>query len=193
MPTTDHYFEDQVFHYQDHAVQQPVIGTYEGCTFLHGNFTGADFSNCRFIDCRFEHCILDRVNVNQVSFSDVQFLHCKMQGIYFDQANAHVFIIRFEDCWLNFCCFQDRKMAGFHFIDCQLQEADFTNTLLMEAVFEKCVLSRAIFFNTHLNGADFRTASDYTIDPENNKINKAMFSLDGVSGLLSKYHIKISI
>jgi uncharacterized protein YjbI with pentapeptide repeats len=191
MPTTDHYFEDQVFHYQDHSVQQPVIGTYEGCTFLHGNFTGADFSNCRFIDCRFEHCILDRVNVNQVSFSDVQFLHCKMQGIYFDQANAHVFIIRFEDCWLNFCCFQDRKMANFQFKQCELQETDFSNCDLSSVVFQECNLQRAIFHHTNLSKADLRTAFHYSIDPEKNQLTKARFSLSGIAGLLEKHKIEI--
>ena len=38
---------------------------------------------------------------------------------------------------------------------------------------------------------DFRSAFNYFIDPEINKIKKAMFSLAGVKGLLGKYDIKI--
>jgi hypothetical protein len=50
---------------------------------------------------------------------------------------------------------------------------------------------RAIFHGTTLEKADLRTALNYAIDPENNWIRKAKFSLPAVTGLLSKYEIEI--
>jgi fluoroquinolone resistance protein len=42
-----------------------------------------------------------------------------------------------------------------------------------------------------LEKADFRTAYNYSIDPEKNRIKKAKFSIFGVTGLLDKYDIEI--
>ena len=42
-----------------------------------------------------------------------------------------------------------------------------------------------------LEKADFRTAFNYSIDPENNRMKKAKFSPPEVVGLLNKYDIEI--
>lgn len=78
------------------------------------------------------------------------------------------------------------------FIKCSMVEADFTDANLIKGNFEGCDLSRATFSNTNLQSADFRTAINYSIDPETNKISKAKFSIVGVLGLLDKYDIKVS-
>jgi hypothetical protein len=43
----------------------------------------------------------------------------------------------------------------------------------------------------NLKKADLRTAYNYHIDPESNKLKKAKFSLQGLPGLLDKYGIDI--
>jgi len=50
----------------------------------------------------------------------------------------------------------------------------------------------ATFDKTMLEKADFRTAYNYSIDPDNNRIKKAKFSQSGLGGLLHKYDIVIS-
>jgi uncharacterized protein YjbI with pentapeptide repeats len=72
-----------------------------------------------------------------------------------------------------------------------LHEVDFTEADLTAAKFENCDLQRTIFANTILEKSDFRTAFNYSIDPEINRIKKAKFSLPGVLGLLAKYAIEI--
>jgi hypothetical protein len=42
-----------------------------------------------------------------------------------------------------------------------------------------------------LEKADFRTAFNYSINPETNRIKKAKFSKEGLNGLLDKYDIEI--
>jgi hypothetical protein len=50
---------------------------------------------------------------------------------------------------------------------------------------------QAVFHHTTLEHVDFRTSYNYSINPENNRIKKAKFSIWGVSGLLYKYDIEI--
>jgi uncharacterized protein YjbI with pentapeptide repeats len=83
------------------------------------------------------------------------------------------------------------KVKGTAFKDCKLQEVDFVESDLTNVRFENCDLTMASFENTILTGTDLRTASNYSIDPEKNKIKKAKFSLAGVVGLLDKYDIII--
>ena len=82
-------------------------------------------------------------------------------------------------------------MKKARFVDCSLQEVDFTGADLSMAVFGNCNLSRAVFHDSNLEKADFRTASECSIDPEANRIKKAKFSYAGIAGLLGKYNIVI--
>jgi len=68
---------------------------------------------------------------------------------------------------------------------------DFTETDLSMAVFKNSDLLNTSFMRTNLEKADFRSAFNYSIDPELNKIKKAKFSAEGLSGLLTKYNIDI--
>ena len=68
---------------------------------------------------------------------------------------------------------------------------DFSATDLSASNFANCDLSGAIFDNSILEKTDFRTAYNYSINPEINKIKKAKFSVSGIAGLLDKYDIVI--
>jgi hypothetical protein len=52
-------------------------------------------------------------------------------------------------------------------------------------------LARAVFANSNLEKTDFRTAMNYSIDLEENRVKKTRFSLTGLAGLLTKYDVKI--
>lgn len=72
-----------------------------------------------------------------------------------------------------------------------MHEVDFVESDLSNAVFDNCDLRGAIFDKSILEKADFRTAYNYSINPENNRLKKARFSISGVAGLLDKYGIEI--
>ena len=72
-----------------------------------------------------------------------------------------------------------------------MQEVDFTGADLTAALLHNCDLAGAIFSNTKLQKADFRTAFNYSVNPETNDIKKAKFSLNGIAGLLDKYDIVV--
>jgi len=68
---------------------------------------------------------------------------------------------------------------------------DFSEADLSGAFFDHCELHDAVFVQTNLEEADFRSAYGFEIDPEQNRIKSAKFSLYGIPGLLSKYGINI--
>ena len=80
-------------------------------------------------------------------------------------------------------------MKKTNFINCSLKEVDFSEVDLTLSVFQYCDLSNSTFNQTNLNKADFRTSVNYVIDPDNNRIKKAKFSLQGLPGLLAQYDI----
>jgi hypothetical protein len=52
-------------------------------------------------------------------------------------------------------------------------------------------LRRAVFIDTNLQKADFYTSYDFIIDPDKNKVKKAIFSTEGLRGLVAKYDLVI--
>jgi len=77
------------------------------------------------------------------------------------------------------------------FMDCQLDGADFAAADLSESLITNCNLTHAKFEGTQLQKTDLRRSYNYEIDPEKNALQGALFSLEGISGLLSKYQIYI--
>jgi uncharacterized protein YjbI with pentapeptide repeats len=92
---------------------------------------------------------------------------------------------------LNHSSFYQTKIKKTIFKNTQLQETDFTECDLTGSVFGHCDFTRAVFENTIMEKADFRTSYSYSIDPARNRIKRAKFSLDQISGLLDKYDIEI--
>jgi len=89
------------------------------------------------------------------------------------------------------CSFYGLKLNKMNFVDCELKEIDFGNADMTGSKFDECDLTKSIFDNTNLTKCDFSTAFNYSINPEKNKITKAKFSINGISGLLDKYDIII--
>jgi uncharacterized protein YjbI with pentapeptide repeats len=121
----------------------------------------------------------------------VRFKDCKLLGVHFEQCNEFLLSVSFDTCLLNLASFFRLKLKKTRFKNSSLHEADFTDTDLTGSVFDNCDLARAIFEKTTLEKADLRTAYNYSIDPERNRIKKAKFSLAGVVGLLDKYDVHV--
>jgi uncharacterized protein YjbI with pentapeptide repeats len=100
--------------------------------------------------------------------------------------------MNFDTCLMNLTSFYKLKIKQKVFENCSLNEADFTEADLTEAEFDNCDLKRAIFDRSILVKTNFRTARNFNIDIENNKIKGAKFSKENLSGLLTKYQLKIS-
>jgi fluoroquinolone resistance protein len=92
---------------------------------------------------------------------------------------------------LDYCTFYGTRLKKTTFTGCSLKETDFTEADLSASVFDKCDLLNAKFSNTILEKTDFRTAVNFSIDPQFNKMKKARFTTFGLTGLLDKYNLDI--
>lgn len=187
----DKYIEDQAFEGVDYSSTPMAMGHYEVCSFVHCNFAHSDLSGIHFTECTFRDCDLSMANIMETSFKSVTFKDCKMLGLQFEECNDFLFAVGFDHCLLNISNFCKINLKGTRFKKCSLQEVDFTEADLSGAFLDECDLSGAIFDHTNLEKADLRTATHYTIHPENNRIRKAKFSVSGLPGLLGSFDIEI--
>jgi uncharacterized protein YjbI with pentapeptide repeats len=181
------YFTDQTFA----RIETLTKGEYEGCTFNSCNFSDSDLSGNKFSDCTFNGCNLSLAKLNKTALRDVEFKDCKMLGLRFDNCNDFGLSFSLDGCQLNHSSFYKMSIKKTVFKNSQLQETDFSEADLTGAMFDNCNLTNATFAQTNLEKADLRTSYNYSIDPENNRLKKAKFSMEGVIGLLDKYDIEI--
>jgi fluoroquinolone resistance protein len=186
------YFEDQLYEGLDYTAKGLSKGQYEGCSFVNCNLSNVDLSDISLTECTFRGCNLSNVKMLQTSLNDVKFINCKMLGIDYEHCNQFLFTVDFDNCVLNFSSFYKRGLKKTSFRNCSLQEVDFIEADLTGSVFDKCDLAGAKFENTVLDKVDFRTAFNYTIHPDLNRVKKAQFSLTGLPGLLTRYDIVIT-
>lgn len=185
------YFENQNFTKNNFTVEPIKKGEYENCKFIDCDFSNSDLSNIKFLTCEFSGCNISLAKFIGTAFRDVLFKNCKMLGLHFEDCNEFGLSFRAQNCTITHSSFYKRKIKATAFINCQLQEVDFTESDLSNSIFDNSDLSGCTFENTILEKADLRTAFNYSINPEINKIKKAKFSLSGVAGLLEKYDIDI--
>ncbi len=185
------FIENKAFDKVDFKSENLTVAEYESCSFKNCNFAEVDLGNITFANCDFVDCNLSLAHTANTAFREVQFIRCKMLGLRFDNCNKFGLSLKFEKCLLSHSCFFKTAIKQTSFNACGLMEADFTACNLTGAAFTACDLAGALFYNTILEKADFRSAYNYVIDPENNSIKKAKFSIPEVAGLLKKYEISI--
>ncbi len=144
-------------------------------TFEKKDFTGHLLKKGEYENCVFSHCNLSGADLSEMVWD------CNEFGLSFNV----------QGCTLDQSSFYQVKLKKTVFRNTQLKEADFTACDLTEAVFDNCDLLNAVFDGAVLEKSDLRTAYNYSIDPEKNRIKKARFSSAGLSGLLDKYNIQI--
>ena len=185
------FIQDQNFDKLDYTQEPLAKGEYENSTFTNCNFEETNLNDIKFISCDFHDCNWSLAQLNGTVLREVKFKDCKMLGLQFETCNDFGLSFSFENCQLNHSTFFQMNIKKTIFQNCQLREIDFSESNLSNVVFDNCDLSQAIFINTVLDKADFRTAYNYSIDPESNRLKKAKFSILGISGLLDKYDLVI--
>ncbi len=181
------YFQEEIFE----NLREIEKAEYENCRFLNADFSNLDLSECKFINCEFLNSNLSLAKLNQTLFQNVRFIDSKLLGLNFENCNDFSLSFRFENCQLNHSTFHKLKIKKTQFINCQMNECDFSECDLTESVFKNSDLNGTQFDFTNLERTDFRTSYNFSIDPENNKIKGAHFSIENIRGLLTKFAIKI--
>lgn len=166
-------------------------GEYEDCSFKGCDFSETDLSEFRFSNCVFTDCNLSMAKLSNTAFREISFRDCKLLGLHFDDCNKFGLAMQFDQCILNLSSFYKLKLPKTLFRNSRLEEVDFAECDLTAAVFENCDLSGAVFDHTNLEKADLRTAYNFNIEPSENRIRKAKFSVQGLPGLLRNFEIEI--
>lgn len=188
---TESDYENEIFRGLECVEQKISAKTFSNCQFLNSNFSSSDLDKSRFLNCSFVGCNLSNTKPNGCRLQDVHFDSCKMVGVDFTKFDAWIFSVSFSRCLLNLCNFSTLKLSGTSFKSCTLREVDFVEANLAKADFSDCDLRGALFNRTDLRNANFVGAKNYSINPMNNKIQRACFGIPEVLSLLSTFDIKI--
>lgn len=164
---------------------------FVNCEFVNCAFDKSDLKGNLFEDCTFISCNFSLAHIEQAGFSNVVFIGCKMLGVDFTKCSSFAFSFSCTDCNLDYSNFFGKKLRKTIFKNCTLKEVDFTEADLTASEFLECDLSLAKFSNTNLEQVNFRSAINFVIDPERNKMKKAKFSAQNLEGLLAKYNLDI--
>lgn len=161
------------------------------CKFISCIFVKSDLRGNSFEECTFQDCNFSMTEIEGTGFRNASFIGSKILGIDFTRCNNFAFSFRFENCIMDYCTFFGTKLDKTPFEKCSLKEVDFTEANLSSSLFTDSDLTGALFSNTNLENANLRGATNFSIDPEFNKIKNAKFSSDQLEGLLYKYHLDI--
>jgi fluoroquinolone resistance protein len=184
--------EQQAFKDIDYTEKSLNNQEFLNCEFINCDFSKSDLGRNKFVDCRFIKCNFSLTTIGGTGFRDAIFSSCKIMGVDFSKCNKFMFSFTFEDCIIHYSSFYSMKLRKTNFTRCSLKEVDFENVDLTSSIFNTCDLEGSKFVRTILEKADFSTAQNFSIDPENNKIKKAKFSAFNLAGLLHKYDLDIN-
>lgn len=162
---------------------------FENCEFINCAFP--DLSKLNILDCDFRNCNLSNLKTNASLLQTVSFYDCKLLGLNFSGSKDFGFEVHFENCNLDYASFDKKKMNKSSFKNCKMHSVNFTQADLSKCTVSKCDFFEALFNGTDLRTVDFTTCSNFIIDPELNKIQKAKFSLHSLPNLLLSYNITV--
>ena len=190
---TSKLHEKKTFDNIDYSDQSLSKNEFIDCKFTNCDFSKSKLNDTDFINCDFTNCNFSLALLQNTGLKDIRFTKCKLLGIDFSCCNDFLFTVNFQDCILDYSSFFKKKIKSTKFVNCSIKEADFGEVDLSMSIFDNCVLLNTSFVQTNLEKTDFRTARNYSIDPEMNRMKNAKFSNLGLAGLLYKYNLDIEL
>lgn len=165
---------------------------FENCNFDNCNFLGTYLDETSFDGCVFTNCRISLVKItNSTKMQNVRFEKCEILGVLFSKSKKVISPIHFDECHLKNCDFSDMKLNSSKFIKCLIEGSDFINSELKLASFKKSRLPDTTIQGCTLIDSNFLHASDFLINPAENKLFNAKFSASGLIGLVKTFGIKV--
>jgi fluoroquinolone resistance protein len=165
--------------------------TFENCIFESCHFIEMPLSDVKFLTCSFSNSELVSVKIDQAILNTIDFIDCKIMGLNFGKCGKFGFFLKFKNCIIENTVFESNNLKKGEFKNCSIRFSDFSECDIREADFTGTEFERTTFHQCNLEKTDFRTARNYTIDPFNNKIKKAKFSLPEAQSFLGFLNIDI--
>jgi uncharacterized protein YjbI with pentapeptide repeats len=182
----DKQFSNEIFQEADIKYKE-----FENCQFNNCDFRSCSFQSVVFVDCTFYDCNFQDTKINYVSLRGTFFTKCNFTSVNFAMTDQVIYEFNFKDCLLDYAKFYALKLKRMSFTNCSMIAVDFMGSDLTEVLFDNCNLRRAVFIDTIATKADFYSSYDFSIDPEKNKLKRAIFSTENIKGLLDKYDLII--
>ncbi len=142
----------------------------------------------RFNACTFDHCNFSGVVFSFTTMKDAWLLNSAFRSMAWGglQGKSGVFqpFGKIKNCAFRYNDFSGMALNGFDWTGAELQQCTFDDTRLAGASFYGVRLGGTRFTRCDLQKADLRTAEEYAIDLETNKLKGARFSFPDVVRLL---------
>jgi len=168
---------------------------FDNCSFNHCILNETKFTGAKFTECSFKACSLNLIKLPGSSFIETQFNECKMTGINWTQIRFPYVTLEsplfITNCDISFSSFYELKLPNITMTYCKAHEVDFRGADLSSGDLSGSDLYLSEFGKTNLKGTDLRTCTNYRINPTENIIEKAYFSMPEAISLLSTFNINI--
>jgi fluoroquinolone resistance protein len=192
---SSHQYAQRRFEKATLSAKQISNAEFGETTFLRCDFAEAVFETCRFMDCVFDGCDLNLVQFPGSVFANVAFNRTRLMGVDWTRAEWPRLgagrRISFSECTISHSTFIGLTLPELQLLQCTATNVDFREADLKGASFSGTDLADSLFLNTDLTRADFSTAHNYRIDPAQNKISSARFSLPEALALLYSMDIEM--
>jgi fluoroquinolone resistance protein len=180
-----------------HLERGDLVSTeFYDCEFVSCNFVETVFQKCRFVNCVFQHCDLSLMRVPDSTFSSTRFEDSKVIGVNWAQAHWPSTGLRdsvgFFKSAISHSTFFGLILKALQIRHCVALDVDFREADLSQADFAGTDLSDSMFVNTDLTEADLSRARNYHIDPSQNVLRQARFSLPEAMSLLYSLDIVLA-
>jgi fluoroquinolone resistance protein len=191
--------ESQV-HYADRVLKEVRLehgelasSEFYDCLFLRSSFAESVFRLCRFVNCVFRGCDLSLIKVPESGFTSTRFENSKVIGVNWTEAQwpkaGLANPVGFFECAISHSTFIGLNLPSIQIRDCTATDVDFREADLSGADFGGTDLANSIFGHTNLSQADLSRARNYRIDPAQNMLKQARFSLPEAMSLLCSMDI----
>lgn len=123
-------------------------------------------------------------------FVDVTFKESKIVGVDWAGLRAPS-RFNFYDCILHNNIFLKLNLNGIEIKNCQVRDADFSESNLTKALLTHCDFHGTRFQMTNLTQADLSDSINYTINPNSARLKKTIFTMPEAISLLKSFDIII--
>lgn len=184
---TNDYWEEEFLELKEDKFHKIY---FDNCTFIKCDFTKSMIYGCKFTECTFINCDLSLSTLKSSTFNDVIFEKSKLIGISWSSCDEP-FDVSFQSCNISQNSFHMLDLRSMKFKETLIKDSGFEECNLEKAVFDDCDLELTTFYKNNLKKANFETSRNYLIDPKQNDIENAVFSLPEALSFLSLLPIKI--
>ncbi|PQO25575.1 hypothetical protein C5Y96_24905 [Blastopirellula marina] len=187
----ENVFHDVTFTGLDLSGAQLRNKEFSNCRWESCHFFETELVECNFEDCFWKSCNLSVTVLKGAGFVDCRFYGSKLLGVNWAAGTRMPFRVSFENSDLSNSSFARMRLTKIQMKRCRLREADFSHTKMPYADLSGCDLKDARFFGTDLSNANLRNAEAYCIDPTQNTLKGARFSLPEALSLLQPFQVVV--